>query len=222
MSDRLMGFHHSSIITHSRLLVWRNLYNLLFVTFVPTPLFQRWSSVLYFSFHNRNNKSILQFSKQFICLKVDLWKCKPLFAQIFHGSSYMINSFLVNNQKAIMGFCKVLHLNYRILPVVFFYICFELFGYLASKDCCFRSRISFCQQHQNTFVNIVVNQNDWICSFFDQLWYKLPGIENLAIEEDTLSWFKTRIDNDVKFLVVFVKFFSIRSMRLFIAWPRSR
>lgn len=72
----------------------------------------------------------------------------------------MVYIFLVDDQKAIVGFCKMFNLNCGILLVVFLKVGFELFGDLAGEDCCFNARVSFGKQHQNTFIYLIVNQND--------------------------------------------------------------
>jgi hypothetical protein len=42
-----------------------------------------------------------------------------------------------------MRFGEVLQLDNGVLLVVFFEVCFELFGDLAGVDCCFHARVSF-------------------------------------------------------------------------------
>ena len=114
----------------------------------------------------------------------------------------MVEVFLVDDQKPVVWFCKVLQFDLRILLIVFVQVCLKLVGDVAGEDGSFYAGVSFGQQMQNCFVNIVINQNDWVWSSFYQLSYKLPGIESLAIEEDALCWFQAGIDNELKFLVM--------------------
>jgi len=78
----------------------------------------------------------------------------------------MINVFVVNDQEAVVRFGKVLQIDNRVLLIVFVQVGFDLFGYVAGKDCGFYTGVSFGKQNQHGFVNIIVNQdNALICVF---------------------------------------------------------
>ncbi len=81
----------------------------------------------------------------------------------------MVDVFVVDDQKAVVGFGEVFDFDCRVLLIVFVQVCFELFGNIAGEDCCFHAWISFGKQHQNTFIYVIVNQDDCIISFFYQL-----------------------------------------------------
>ena len=69
----------------------------------------------------------------------------------------MVNRFTVDNQKTVVCFGKLFYLNFGVLGIVAFQIKFNLLGNISTENNCFHMTISFCQQCQHAFINVIID-----------------------------------------------------------------
>ena len=113
-------------------------------------------------------------------------KRKPLFAEVFDGSTDVVEFFFVDDEEAVVDVLDAVNFDGRILRIAFFQIESQGSVNALRVYCCRHAFVALGELQQHRMVDVVVDENDGVRWLLNQLAEEYVGIEDLVLEEDAV------------------------------------
>ena len=121
----------------------------------------------------------------------------------------MVHVSFINDQKTVVTVPIRPDSDRRVLAVIPVEINLKLLCDALRVDGGRYSRLPFAQHEQHALINVVVNEHKGMSGRLDKIRSEFIGIEDLAVEEDTLYWWQRSTDKKIYFVR---KFFQLPVM----------
>ena len=128
---------------------------------------------------------LFHFPQQLFRLHFHLGESEPLPAEVFQGSTYVIDG-AVDAEETVVDFVELFHLDGSVLGVVLLKVERELLLDLLGVDGGGDFLPSLVEHRQHGVVHIIVKQHDTLLGRADEVRNEGVGVEDLPVEEDAL------------------------------------